>query len=191
MHTVPHTHTLIETQHFTSCFVPIFPLWKQERVTHSQNLYKRKITNANTHIKTFCLTSFLFFSFIVPLHKTIKKTSKIYLISLGHTRSQQTSAFVHARNYGCMFMPLFFFALAVQTAVFRKWSGPCCLILHFQRSALMTAEPPAWQPAVGSMQLSSLPLSETVLSGRLVCFLPGFFFFFSVNTWCLVHSFFF
>lgn len=130
------------------------------------------------------------FSFFFHCHCTIKKTSKIYLIILGHTRSQQTSTFVHARNYGCMFMPLFFFALAVQTAVFRKWSGPCCLILHFQRSALMTAEPPAWQPAVGSMHLSSLPLSETLQYYQVIWFVFCQDFF-SVNTWCLVHSFFF
>lgn len=162
MHTVPPPR-----------FVPIFPLWKQERVTHSQ-IYTDAKSQMQTHTRTFGLPFFFFFH----CHCTIKKTSKIYLIILGHTRSQQTSTFVHARNYGCMFMPLFFFALAVQTAVFRKWSGPCCLILHFPRSALMTAEPPAWQPAVGSMHLSSLPLSETLQYYQVIWFVfcQDFFF---------------
>lgn len=52
-----------------------------------------------------------------------------------------------------------------------NWSAPCGRILHFKRWALMTAEPPAWQPAAGGMQLSSPPplRNTTVLSGRWVC----------------------
>lgn len=42
------------------------------------------------------------------------------------------------------------FSLPLQTVLFRKWSGPCCLNLCFQRAALMTAEPHARQPAAAA-----------------------------------------
>lgn len=81
-------------------------------------------------------------------------------------------------------MPLFFFFFPHW--MFRKWNCSCCLILHFQRSVLMTAV-----PAVG---LSSLLLSVTllcyqdcllffVLSYLIIWFIPSSFIFWGESWW--------
>lgn len=84
--------------------------------------------------------------------KTHKK-----MIILGHKVWLKALLFVEVAVNAC---PCPSLSCLCTGRVFRKRSGPCYLSLHFQRSALMTAEPPAWQLAASCMRLSRLSLSE-------------------------------